>query len=42
MLHVLWFLTADTNNGRITFATEMNRKTPKASSGLYKNMSKER
>jgi len=41
MLHFLWFLTADTNNGRITLATETNRRTAEASSGLYKNTSKE-
>jgi hypothetical protein len=41
MLHFLWFLTADTNNGRITLATETNRRTPETTSGLYKNTSKE-
>ena len=41
MLHFLWFLAADTNNGRIALATETNRKTPEASSWLYKNTSKE-
>jgi hypothetical protein len=41
MLDFWWFFTADTNNGRITLATETNRTTPEASSGLYKNMSKE-
>ena len=41
MLHFLWFLTADTNNGRITLTTETNRRTPEASSGLYKNTAKE-
>jgi len=41
MLHFLCFLTADTNNGRIALATETNRRTPEASSGLYKNTSKE-
>jgi hypothetical protein len=41
MLHFLWFLTADTNNSRITLATETNRRTPEASSGVYKSTSKE-
>jgi hypothetical protein len=36
----LWSLAADTNNGRITLATETNRRTPEGSSGLYKNTSK--
>jgi hypothetical protein len=37
----LWSLAADTNNSRITLATETNRGTPEASFGLYKNTSKE-
>jgi len=41
MLDFVWLLTADTNNGRITLATETDRRTPEASSGPYKIMSKE-
>jgi hypothetical protein len=41
MLPFLWFLAADTNNSRITLATETNRRTAEASSGLYKNTFKE-
>jgi hypothetical protein len=36
----LWFLAADTNNSRITFATEKNRTTPEESSGHFKTTSK--
>jgi hypothetical protein len=38
---LLWFLAADTNNSRITLATETNRRTAEASSVLYKNKDKE-
>jgi len=41
MLHFLWFFAADTNSSRITLATEANRRTAEASSGLYKNTYKE-
>jgi hypothetical protein len=41
MLPFLWFFAADTNNGRIILATETNRRTAEASSGLYKNTYKE-